>query len=135
MQALYAEAVEVSQAAQAFEDLVEFDSTVEFVEKIQIAQKNLIAHILSLTEPAVISAATSGSKYATVYEFGGNDLFEGFSTLFMLFGGIDQERRDQLGQYGFDGCYSALTYALSPFYVKHSWDRASHTNSITLFWE
>ena len=43
---LYTEAVEVSNAAEAFEDLREFEETTLFVEKITKAQVMLVDHIL-----------------------------------------------------------------------------------------
>jgi hypothetical protein len=134
-QALYAEAVEVSAAAEAFEDLVEFESTSLFVEKIQSVQKELIAHIASLVEPAVISAAASGAKHVDVFTFKGAELFGGYNILFNLFGGIEHDRREQLAQFGFYGCYEDLLQALQPFYVKHSWDRSNNVNTIAVHWE
>ena len=135
LSALYNEAVAVSNAAEVFDHLVEFDTTNEFVENIQKVQRALIAHVSSLMEPAVISAAASGAKYADVFTFKGGDLYEGYNILFMLFGGVEQERRDQLAQYGFQGCYNDLVQALAPFYVKHTWERATNDNIITVFWE
>ena len=135
IQSLYTEAVTVSNAAEAFASLVDFDSTKIFVEEVQKAQKSLVEHILSLAEAEVISAAAAGLKYATIFEFKGSDLHEDFNILFMLFGGVEQERRDQLAQFGFGGCYEELMNRVAPFYVKHSWDRATNNNSITLFWE
>ncbi|AGE58016.1 hypothetical protein PBCVNW6652_472L [Paramecium bursaria Chlorella virus NW665.2] len=133
--ALYNEAVVVSNAAEAFDHLVEFDTTVEFVENIQNAQRDLIVKISSLMEPAVIAAAASGAKFADIFTFKGGDLHEGYNILFMMFGGVEQERRDQLEQYGFHGCFNDLVQALAPFYVKHSWDRATNDNTISVFWE
>jgi hypothetical protein len=119
----------------AFDDLVDFESTSEFVEKIQAAQKELIAHIVSIAEPAVISAAASGAKSADLFTFKGSELFADYNILFMLFGGVEQDRREQLAQFGFEGCYQDLLQALSPFYVKHHWERATNNNNITVFWE
>ncbi|AGE50085.1 hypothetical protein ATCVCanal1_159L [Acanthocystis turfacea Chlorella virus Canal-1] len=132
---LYTEAVEVSNAADSFASLVEFETTKLFVEEVQKAQASLVEHILSCAETEVIAAAAAGLKYATVFEFKGSDLHEDFNILFQLFGGAEQERRDQLAQFGFSGCYEELMKRVSPFYVKHSWDRATNNNSITLFWE
>lgn len=132
---LYNEAVEVSNAAEAFDHLVDFDTTVEFVENIQKAQRDLIVKISSLMEPAVIAAAASGAKFADIFSFKGGDLHEGYNILFMLFGGVEQERRDQLEQYGFHGCFNDLVQSLFPFYIKHSWDRATNDNIISVFWE
>ncbi|AGE49066.1 hypothetical protein ATCVBr0604L_160L [Acanthocystis turfacea Chlorella virus Br0604L] len=133
--ALYTEAVEVSNAAESFASLVDFETTKVFVEEVQKAQESLVEHILSCAEAEIISAAAAGLKYATVFEFKGSDLHEDFNILFMLFGGVDQERRDQLAQFGFSGCYEDLMKRVEPFYIKHSWDRATNNNSITLFWE
>jgi hypothetical protein len=133
--ALYNEAVEVSNAAEVFDHLVEFDTTSEFVENIQGVQRSLIAHVSSLMEHAVIAAAASGAKQADVFTFKGADLFEGYNVLFMLFGGVEHERREQLAQYGFSGCYNDLVQAIAPFYVKHTWCRASNDNVISVFWE
>jgi len=132
---LYAEAVGVSNAAEAFASLVDFDSTKLFVEEVQKAQESLVEHILSHAEAEVISAAAAGLKYATIFEFKGSDLHEDFNILFMLFGGVEQDRRDHLSQFGFSGCYEELMNRAAPFYVKHSWDRATNNNTITLFWE
>ena len=132
---LYAEAVGVSNAAEAFASLVDFDSTKLFVEEVQKAQDSLIEHILSYAESEVISAAAAGLKYATIFEFKGSDLHEDFNILFQLFGGVEQDRRDHLEQFGFSGCYETLMKRVAPFYVKHSWDRATNNNTITLFWE
>ena len=133
--ALYNEAVEVSNAAEVFDHLVEFDTTSEFVENIQKVQRALIAHVSSLMEHAVIAAAASGAKQADVFTFKGADLFEGYNVLFMLFGGVEHERREQLAQYGFSGCYNDLVQAIAPFYVKHTWCRATNDNIISVFWE
>ncbi|AGE53436.1 hypothetical protein ATCVGM07011_163L [Acanthocystis turfacea Chlorella virus GM0701.1] len=133
--ALYTEAVEVSNAAESFASLVDFETTKVFVEEVQKAQESLVEHILSCAEAEIISAAAAGLKYATVFEFKGSDLHEDFNILFMLFGGVDQDRRDQLAQFGFSGCYEDLMKRVEPFYIKHSWDRATNNNSITLFWE
>jgi len=132
---LYAEAVGVSNAAEAFASLVDFDSTKIFVEEVQKAQEALVEHILSHAEAEVISAAAAGLKYATIFEFKGSDLHEDFNILFMLFGGVEQERRDHLEQFGFHGVYEELMNRVAPFYIKHSWDRATNGNSITLYWE
>ncbi|AGE55558.1 hypothetical protein ATCVMN08101_178L [Acanthocystis turfacea Chlorella virus MN0810.1] len=132
---LYTEAVTVSNAAEAFSSLVEFDSTKLFVEKAQKAQESLVEHIVSLAEAEVISAAAAGLKYATIFDFKGSDLHEDFNILFLLFGGVEQERREQLGQFGFSGAYEELMKLVAPFYVKHHWDRATNGNSIILFWE
>lgn len=132
---LYNEAVTVSNAAEAFADLVEFESTKIFVENVQKVQKNLIEHIISTVEENVIQAATSGFKYVDIFKFKGSELFEDYNVLFMLFGGAEAERREQLGQYGFQGCFEELMKRVSPFYIKHSWDRATNDNILTLFWE
>lgn len=134
-QKLYDEAVVVSNAAEAFEDLVEFETTQKFVENVMIAQNNLIVHVLSKAENHVISAAAAGMKHADIFEFKGSELFEDFNILFMLFGGAEADRREQLGQYGFVGCFDAMMKCVSPFYLKHTWDRATNSNTLTLFWE
>ena len=135
MNALYAEAVEVSNAASAFEDLREFDETVKFVEKIQNAQSLLLDHILKGIEKPVIEAAASGAKYTTVFEFKGAELFEGHSILFMLLGGAEHDRRAQLDQFGFEPLKETLTQKLKPFGVHHLWEKATNSNSIALYWE
>jgi hypothetical protein len=134
-QALYREAVDVSNAAEAFEDLVDFETTTMFVEKIQAAQKKFVEHVCSAVEEKVISAAASGAKHTEIFTFQGADLFEGFNILFMLFGGVEQERRDQLAQFGFKGCFEELMQTVSPFYLKHTWLRSMNENMITLHWE
>ena len=133
--ALYAEAVEVSNAAEAFEDLREFEETTLFVEKITKAQALLVEHIMEASEKIVIEAAASGAKSAVVYTFRGADVFEGFSILFMLLGGVEYEQKVRLDNYGFQPALKQLTDAVSPFSLRHSWDRSTNTNSIVLIWE
>ena len=132
---LYAEAVEVSNAAEAFEDLREFEETTLFVEKITKAQNMLIDHIVKESEKIVIEAAASGAKSAVVYTFRGADVFEGFSILFMMLGGVEYEQKVRLDNYGFQPALKQLTEAVSPFAIRHTWDRASNENSIVLIWE
>ena len=133
--ALYAEAVEVSNAAEAFEDLREFEETTLFVEKITKAQALLVEHIMEASEKIVIEAAASGAKSAVVYTFRGADVFEGFSTLFMMLGGVEYEQKVRLDNYGFQPALKQLTDAVSPFSLRHTWDRSTNTNSIVLIWE
>ena len=133
--ALYAEAVEVSNAAQAFEDLREFEETTLFVENITKAQTKLVDHILEAAEKIVIEAAASGAKSSVVYTFRGADVFEGFSTLFMLLGGVEHEQKVRLENYGFEPALKKLTDAVYPFSMRHTWDRATNENSIILIWE
>lgn len=132
---LYAEAVEVSNAAEAFEDLREFEETTLFVEKITKAQVMLVDHILEAAEKIVIEAAASGAKSSVVYKFRGADVFEGFSILFMMLGGVEYEQKVRLDNYGFQPALKQLTDAVSPFSLRHTWDRASNENSIILIWE
>lgn len=132
---LYTEAVEVSNAAEAFEDLREFEETTLFVEKITKAQVMLVDHILEASEKIVIEAAASGAKSAVVYTFRGADVFEGFSILFMMLGGVEYEQKVRLDNYGFQPALKKLTDAVSPFSLRHTWDRASNENSIILHWE
>ena len=135
MFALYTEAVEVSNAAEAFEDLREFEETTLFVEKITKAQALLVEHIMEASEKIVIEAAASGAKSAVVYTFRGADVFEGFSTLFMMLGGVEYEQKVRLDNYGFQPALKQLTDAVSPFSLRHTWDRSTNTNSIVLIWE
>lgn len=132
---LYTEAVEVSNAAEAFEDLREFEETTMFVEKITKAQVMLVDHILEAAEKIVIEAAASGAKSSVVYKFRGADVFEGFSILFMMLGGVEYEQKVRLDNYGFEPALKKLTDAVSPFSMRHTWDRASNENSIILIWE
>lgn len=133
--ALYAEAVEVSNAAEAFEDLREFEETTLFVEKITKAQVMLVDHIIEAAEKIVIEAAASGAKSTVVYTFKGADVFEGYSILFMMLGGVEYEQKVRLDNYGFVPALKKLTEAVHPFYLRHTWDRASNENSIVLIWE
>jgi hypothetical protein len=132
---LYTEAVEVSNAAEAFEDLREFEETTLFVEKITKAQVMLVDHILEAAEKIVIEAAASGAKSSVVYKFRGADVFEGFSILFMMLGGVEYEQKVRLDNYGFQPALKQLTDAVYPFSLRHTWDRASNENSIILIWE
>jgi hypothetical protein len=133
--ALYAEAVEVSNAAEAFETAREFDDTVLFVEKITAAQDLFVKHVVEAMEKKVLEAAASGAKYAMIHTFPGSDVFEGFSTLFMLLGGVDYEQKTRLEQYGFVPAIDTLSAACKPFTLRHTWDRTTNENCIVLYWE
>jgi hypothetical protein len=133
--ALYAEAVEVSNAAEAFEAACEFDDTVLFVEKITAAQDLFVKHVVEAMEKKVLEAAASGAKYAVVHTFPGSDVFEGFSTLFMLLGGVDYEQKTRLEQYGFVPAMDTLSAVCKPFALRHTWDRTTNENCIVLYWE
>ena len=135
IQSLYNEAVEVSNAADAFESIREFDETTLFVEKITVAQELFINHVIETAEKIVIEAAASGSKHAVVYTFRGSDVFEGFSTLFMLLGGVEYDQKVRLEQYGFEPALQKLTEKMRPFTLRHSWERSSNENFIVLHWE
>lgn len=132
---LYKEAVEVSNAADAFESIREFDETTLFVEKITAAQELFIAHVIKSAEKIVIEAAASGSKHAVVYTFRGSDVFEGFSVLFMLLGGVEYDQKVRLEHYGFEPALHKLTEKMQPFTLRHTWERASNENYIVLHWE
>lgn len=135
---LYNEAITVSNAAEAFADPVDFESTNIFVKNVQKVQKKLIEYIVSSVEENVIQAASS--KYIDIFKFKGSELFEDYNIPFMMFGTPfmlfeEAERREQLDKYGFQGCFDELGKRLSPFYLKHSWDRATNDHIITLFWK
>ncbi|ABU44088.1 hypothetical protein FK949_gp311 [Paramecium bursaria Chlorella virus NYs1] len=133
--ALYNEAVEVSNAAVAFDDLCEFDEMTSLVTNVQRAQTLLQEHILSLVESAVMEAASSGMKRAEIMSFTGAELFEGHSILFMLLGGADREFREKITDYGFEPLMDKLWNALKPFHVEHIWERVTNRNVIVLSWE
>jgi hypothetical protein len=132
---LYAEAVEVSNAAVAFDDLREFDEMTALVSNVQHAQVLLQEHILSLVEPAVLEAAASGAKSAEIMSFTGAELFEGHSILFMLLGGADREFREKIADYGFEPLMNKLWESLKPFHVEHIWERVTNRNVLVVSWE
>ena len=131
---LYAEAVEVSNAATAFEDHREFDVMTQFIEKIQKAQGMLLDHILEEIEKPVVEAASSGAKSAVVFTFKGSDMFEGHSILFMLLGGTEDDKYC-LVQYDFEPLLQRLKNAVKPFGIRHVWEKATNDNFIVLYWE
>ena len=131
---LYKEAVEVSKAAVAFDDLVEFDEMTNLVSNVQNAQLVLQEHILSLVEQSVLEAAASGARNAEIFSFAGSELFEGHSILFMLLGGNDYEFREKISDYGFEPLMKNLHDALHPFVVRHNWCRVTNKNSLVVFW-
>lgn len=135
IQALYAEAVEVSNAADAFETEREFDETVIFVEKISKVQELFVEHVVGLSEKIVIEAAASGSKHAVIYTFRGADVFEGFNILFMLLGGPEYEQRSRLENFGFTPLFDRLQSVFSPFVLRRSWERSTNENSLILHWK
>jgi len=132
---LYKEAVEVSNAAAAFDDLCEFDAMTALVSKVQEAQLLLQEHIMSLVEKSVLEAAASGAKSAEILSFSGADLFEGHSILFMLLGGADREFREKITDYGFEPLMDKLWHSLKPFRLEHYWERVTNKNSLMLHWE
>lgn len=132
---LYNEAVEVSNAAIAFDDLREFDEMTTLVSNVQRAQVLLQEHIMSLVEPAVLEAAASGAKSAEIMSFTGAELFEGHSILFMLLGGADREFREKIADYGFEPLMDKLWQSLKPFHLDHHWERVTNKNTLVVYWE
>ena len=132
--ALYNTAVEVSNAAVAFDDLCEFDEMTTLVSNVQYAQTLLQEHILGLVEKSVMEAAASGAKSANVFTFTGSDLFEGHSILFMLLGGADIEFREKIAHYGFEPLIGKLYQAVKPFVLRHNWCRVTNKNTLILSW-
>lgn len=53
----------------------------------------------------------------------------------MMLGGVEYEQKVRLDNYGFQPALKQLTDAVSPFAMRHSWDRSTNTNSIVLIWE
>ena len=132
---LYAEATEISNAAEAFYDLTEFDETSDFVTRVSYAQEILYKQLLESVPDVVVKAASGGAKSAELLMFRGNDLVEGFSTLFLLLGGNDHENRNRLEHYGFEPLIGKLYEALKPFHLEHRWDRTTNYNYLDIYWE
>ena len=132
---LFSEAVEVSKAADAFDDLVEFDETTDFVSRASAAQEVLFNEIMESLHDIVLTAASGGNKSAELLKFRGSDLYDGFSILFLLFGGVDHERRDQLEHFGFRHIFQKLKETLRPFVIEHYWCKATNFNYITVYWD
>jgi len=132
---LYNTVVEVSNAAEAFDDLCEFDEMTTLVSNVQHAQLILQENILSLVEKSVMDAAASGAKSAEVFSFTGSELFEGHSILFMLLGGADIEFREKIAHYGFEPLIGKLYHAVKPFVLRHDWCRMTNKNTLILSWE
>lgn len=135
IQSLYAEAVEVSNAADAFETEREFDETTKFVGEISEVQESFVQHMVGLAEKLVIEAAASGAKHAVIYTFRGADVFEGFNVLFMLLGGPDYEQRTRLENFGFVPMFDRLHAVFAPFLLRRTWERSTNENSLILHWE
>lgn len=134
MQALFDEAKIVSNAADQFQFQSEFEQTQRFVEQAKLAQDKLLASVLESIEKTVLSAAAGGYTDATILEFKGGDMFEDLSMLFLLLGGHDLERRQDLEIHGFVPFLKVLKDAVSPFTLTHLWDRETNANKLIVQW-
>ena len=135
VKALFDEARVVSRAAELFQAENDFQRTHDFVEQIQAAQKKLSDTIFETLEDKVLSAAAGGYTDATILEFKGGDLFEGLSLLFLILGGHDIERRQDLEIHGFVPFLKKLKDAVRPFVLVHEWDRETNANKLIVRWD
>lgn len=134
MNALFEEAKVVSDAADHFHFQSEFERTHNFVEQAKAAQDKLLKSVLETFEKTVLSAAAGGYTDATILEFKGGDMFEDLSMLFLLLGGHDLERRQDLEVHGFVPFLKVLKDAVSPFTLVHAWDRETNGNRLIVQW-
>ena len=134
VRALHAEAMEVSIAARHFVSETDFGEMTKFIDEVGDEQLKLMDSILEKLENAVLSAAAGGGRSATVLEFRGGDIFDKYSTLFMLLGGHDPERRRDLESYGFEPLMSKIRDAVKPFRLTHEWDRETNKNALVVTW-
>lgn len=134
MQALFKEAKLVSSEAERFQLESEFEKTQRFVEHAQAVQHKLMTNVLESFEKTVLSAAAGGYTDATIFEFRGGDMFEDLSLLFLLLGGHDLERRQDLEIHGFVPFLKTLKDAVSPFVLVHEWVRETNGNKLVVKW-
>ena len=134
VKALFDEAKIVSRAAELFQAENDFQKTHEFAEQIRDAQDRLLDSILGSLHDKVLAAAAGGYTDATILEFKGGDLFDGLSLLFLLLGGHDFERRQELESHGFVPFLKTLKDALRPFSLSHDWDRETNANRLVVAW-
>jgi hypothetical protein len=131
---LFDEAVEISNAADSFETLKDFEQTNALVNKMQEVQEHIFNHIMFCTEPLVTNAAAGGNKYADIFEFSGGDITEKFSTLFLVLGGPDRDRLAHLAEHGFSPLMYRLTETVRPFALEHIWNKIDNSNVLRLHW-
>lgn len=134
VKALFEEAKAVSVAAGQFQFESEFERTHQFVEQASASQRSLMATIFESFEKTVLSAAAGGYTDATILEFKGGDTFEDLSILFLLLGGHDMERRQDLEIHGFVPFLKTLKDAVAPFALVHEWDRETNANRLVVKW-
>jgi hypothetical protein len=53
----------------------------------------------------------------------------------MMLGGVEYEQKVRLDNYGFEPALKKLTDAVSPFALRHTWERSTNENSIVMIWE
>lgn len=134
VKALFDEARVVSRAAELFQAENDFQRTHEFVEQIRETQTKLLDDILKDLEHKVLAAAAGGYTDATILEFKGGDLYDNLSLLFLLLGGHDLERRQELESHGFVPFIKTLKDAVRPFSLSHDWDRETNMNKLVVRW-
>ncbi len=134
VKALFDEARTVSSAAEQFKFESEFERTHLFVEQTKAAQLKMLTTIFESFEKTVLSAAAGGYTDATILEFKGGDTFEDLSILFLLLGGHDPERRQDLEIHGFVPFLKTLKDAVAPFTLVHEWDRETNANRLIVKW-
>lgn len=134
VRALHAEAVEVSRAAEQFEHDNAHKDLEAHAARATAARERLEADILAELESRVIPAAAGGHRDAVVYEFKGGAAYDDFSVVFLLLGGDDRQRREELRAFGFEPMIVTLRRRLRPFGLRHVWDKETNGNVLVVTW-
>lgn len=134
MRKVHREAVEVSLAAREFEHLLAQEDLETHAKRATIARQTLEDLIVAGLETAVVPAAAGGHRDAVVYEFKGGAVHEDFSVVFLLLGGDDRQRRDELRAVGFEPLIVTLRRRLRPFGLEHVWNKETNANSLIASW-
>jgi hypothetical protein len=131
---LYGEARKVSQDATRFLQDLAAERDMDIANRAIKAVESLEKDIFENLEKNVLGAAAAGLREATILEFGGGDIRDGFSLVFLVRGPRLRERREELAMFGFDPLMITLPGKLAPFRLRHVWHEEMHSNELVVSW-
>lgn len=134
VEALHRQAREITDAADLFAEMTSHEELEAYVDRAIRARESLESSILAGLEAKVVPAAAGGNRHAIVYEFKGGQVHDDFSTLFLLLGGDDRERREELRAHGFEPMITTLPRKVQPFRLLHKWDKETNANLMMVTW-
>lgn len=133
---LFAKARELTELSVAAAVRDERAAAEAMAKRLRAESNKLLDALLAKVPTAILDAAASGKRVATLLEFSGGDVFEEFCYLYMVKGPHTLEGRAEMKRAGVTPIMDVLRRTLHPagFTVWHAWQRATNHNTITVSW-